>query len=70
MRTTAVVFVGLLFCSGCVWTPGFKPQTREGAVCKRDCALANSNCAGSSYSCDKSRSLCIRACIDLERVSK
>lgn len=64
-----IIIAAILF-SGCVWTPTFTPKTAQGANCKHECAMANSNCGGSSYSCDKARSLCIRSCIDMEAVVK
>lgn len=66
--TAAIIITGTLGLSGCVFTPFFTPTTKEGAECKHECAMANSGCGGSSYSCDKARSLCISSCKDMERV--
>jgi len=59
----------ILFALGsCVRS--FKPTTMEGAQCKKECAIEQQRCQGSSYTCDRGYSSCIEACLEIEGFSK
>ncbi len=65
----ALYLVATLVLVACA-APPFDPTTKEGAQCKKECALNQQRCSGSSMTCDKGYANCIQACIDMERVSK
>lgn len=70
-QVITVAFFGLLlFLSGCVITPEFTPTTRDGALCKKECAMQMGRCDAAPYTCDRFHAKCVQACIDLDRVSK
>jgi hypothetical protein len=54
--------------TGCV-AADFKPLTMEGAQCKQECVQSMQRCEGSSYPCDRSYTLCIDACVDIEAMA-
>lgn len=58
-----------LFLVGCGAAP-YYPKTKEGALCKRQCAIDMAKCEGSSYTCDSAQSACYSSCRDIERLSK
>jgi hypothetical protein len=70
---TGVSIAKLLICllgaafglTGCV-AADFEPLTMEGAHCKQECVQNMQHCEGSSYTCDRSYTLCIDACVDVE----
>ena len=63
----------IISISGCSapWSvPAFNPKTAKGAECANQCASNMQRCNGSSYTCDRSYSHCIRSCINIDRLSK
>jgi hypothetical protein len=65
----ALLIAALLLIAGCV-PAKFEPQTMEGGQCKADCAHEMQMCNGPSYTCDRSYTLCIDACIDLDVIAR
>jgi hypothetical protein len=62
-------WIGAAFgLTGCV-AADFKPLTMEGAQCKQECAQSMLRCEGPSYTCDRSYTLCIDACVDIEALA-
>ena len=63
---TRAYWIGAAFgLTGCV-AADFEPLTMEGAHCKQECVQNMQHCEGSSYTCDRSYTLCIDACVDVE----
>ena len=63
----AVIFICAITLSGCATF--YEPVTKEGALCKQQCAQAQLSCAGSSYTCDMAYGNCIGSCKDIDRLS-
>lgn len=70
MKRLVFALLVTALASGCVVAPEFKPQTKEGAQCKLQCAENMQQCRASSYTCDRGYATCVQSCVELEAVAK
>lgn len=72
-----LLFVLIVFLSGCASILYYEPKTPEGAQCKKSCAEKYSTCNqsdqffffGSNTYCHEAISVCLESCQDIEDIS-